>query len=289
MAKFILSSFADEAADGLDEQLRISEKNGLRFIEMRNVNGKSLVDCSPAEVRTIRAALRAHGFRLSAVGSPFGKIKITDDFGPHLERFRRCAGIAAELEARYIRMFSFYIPEGGEPAVYRDEVMERLQKFTEVLEGSGIVCCHENEKSIFGNSPERCLDILKTFAGKIRGIFDPANFIQESFQPLPAFEMLEPHIEYMHVKDALLSDGSVTPAGKGDGSIAELLRRFSQKEGERFLTVEPHLAVFKGFSELENGAVSIKKHGYAYASNEEAYDTAVGALKGILSDIGCPV
>jgi sugar phosphate isomerase/epimerase len=191
------------------------------------------------------------------------------------------------METRFIRIFSFFIPEGKDPAVYRDEVMERLEKFVAVLHGSGIYCCHENEKGIFGNSPERCMDILKTFEEKIKGIFDPANFIQEGFRPLPAYELLAHYIEYIHIKDALLSDGSVTPSGKGDGDVTEILNRFSRKTGDHFLSVEPHLAVFDGFAKLENSGVVGKRTEYVFQSTEEAYDTAVHALKGILNNIGC--
>jgi sugar phosphate isomerase/epimerase len=287
MACFIISSFADEAANGLKEQMRVSSKNGIKFIEMRGVNGKSLVDLDIKSVKAIKNELDAQGFRLSAVGSPFGKIGINDDFGPHLEKFKHCVEIAHELETRFIRIFSFYVPGGADPAVYHDKVMEYLGRFVEETKGSGVVCCHENEKGIYGSTPERCLEILQTFDGKIKGIFDPANFIQENCRPLLAYDMLEPYIEYLHVKDALLADGSVTPSGKGDGDVEKILRRFEKKTGDRFLTVEPHLAIFDGFKKLEDSDVSIKNKGFVYKSNEEAYDTAVNALKDILKDIGC--
>jgi sugar phosphate isomerase/epimerase len=286
MARFILSSFADEAADDLKEQLRISAENGIRFIEMRNVNGKGLVDLDLEKVREIKAELDARNFRLSAIGSPFGKINIRDDFFPHLEKFKHCLEIARILETRFIRIFSFYLPEGEDPSVFRDEVMERLDRFVEESRDSGVVCCHENEKGIYGNVPERCLDILKTFDGKIKGVFDPANFIQEKQRVLPAYEMLESYIEYLHIKDAFLADGSVTPSGRGDGDVQEILRRFAQKTGYRYLTVEPHLAVFKGSEKLEHKGVSFAGNGYAYSSNEEAYGTAVNALKELLKNNG---
>ena len=287
MACFIISSFADEAACDLEEQLNISSKNGIKSIEMRGVNGANLVDLDIKKVKEIKKELDAQGFRLSAVASPFGKIGINDDFTKHLEKFKHCVEIAHELEVRFIRMFSFYIPKGENPATYHYKVIEYLGRFVDETKGSGIVCCHENEKGIYGNTPERCLEILKTFDGKIKGIFDPANFIQEGCRPLPAYEMLEPYIEYMHIKDARFSDGSVTPSGKGDGDIEAILRRFEKKTGDRYLTVEPHLAIFDGFKELENNGVSIKSEGYVYKSNEEAYNAAVNALKNILKNIGC--
>lgn len=285
MANFILSSFADEAADRLDDQMRLSAAHGVQAIEMRSVDGKSVAELSADEAKAIAEKLRAHGFSLSAVGSPMGKISISDPFEPHLDAFKHCVETARILGARFIRIFSFYIPEGTDPASCRDDVMERLSRFVEACDGSGVICCHENEKGIFGNVPERCLDILKTFSGKILGIFDPANFIQESVQTLPAWDMLEPYIEYFHVKDARLANGSVTPAGKGDGHLPELLGRFAAKKGDRFLTVEPHLALFSAFHTLENGS-GAKTPPFAYSSREEAYGVAVGALQDILYHLG---
>ena len=34
--------------------------------------------------------------------------------------------------------------------------------------------------------------------------------------------MLKPYIEYVHVKDARLSDGEVVPAGTGDGQLLDI-------------------------------------------------------------------
>ena len=283
MANFILSSFADEAARDLKDQMRISADNGVKHIEMRTVDGKGIAELSREEVKSVKEMLDAQGFALSAIGSPFGKISVTDDFAPHLDQFRRCVETAVTLNAKFIRMFSFYTPEGQDPSVYRDVVMERLEKFVEACGDSGVACCHENEKGIFGNVPDRCLDILRTFDGRIKGIFDPANFIQESVETLPAYRMLEPYIEYLHVKDAQLAGGNVTPSGHGDGHLPEIIGEFAKKSGDRFLTVEPHLALFEAFKNLESDSEAKK---FAYASREEAFGVAVGALKYILRQLG---
>lgn len=116
---------------------------------------------------------------------------------------------------------------------------------------TNVLCCHENEKGIYGDTAERCLDLYQHFEGRLAGVFDPANFIQCGVHPLEAYEMLEPYILYMHVKDAKMADGSVTPAGAGDGQVGEILRRFQKMDGKRFLSLEPHLKVFAGLSALE--------------------------------------
>ncbi len=159
MSKFILTAFADEIAPDLKTQMEVLEKHGIKHIEMRKVNGKNLVDHSLDEVGELKKQLDASGFKISAIGSPLGKIQITDDFEPHFALFKHTMEIAKILETKYIRMFSFYIPKGENPANFRDEVMNRWSKFIAAASGSGLVLLHENEKEIYGDTPERCLDL----------------------------------------------------------------------------------------------------------------------------------
>jgi len=275
---YIISAFTDEAATMLDDQLRIAGQNSVRFIEMRGVDGRPLVDRTPAEAKELKKKLDDNGFCLSAVGSPFGKIKITDDFAPHLEHYKRGVEIAHILEAPYMRLFSFFIPQGDDPAQYTDEVLARLTKFVEFADG--IIPAHENEKEIFGDTAERCKLIYDTFGGKLPLIFDPANFIQCGVDTLKAYELLEPYVAYMHVKDARAADGFVVPAGNGNGNIEEILNRFAAKDGTRFLTVEPHLKVFDGFAALEDGTEM--HEAFHYPSSEASFTAAVTALKSLL-------
>jgi len=57
--------------------------------------------------------------------------------------------------------------------------MNRWSQFIETEEGSGVVLLHENEKGIYGDTSERCLDLLETMeCDYFKAIFDPTNFIQ---------------------------------------------------------------------------------------------------------------
>ena len=202
--------------------------------------------------------------------------------------FKKNVELACILGTENIRMFSFFMPDGEtDYSPYRDEVMERLEKFCDYSLKSNIWCCHENEKGIYGDNDDRCLDILTTFKGKIKGVFDPANFIQCGVDILPAYEKLAPYTEYMHIKDARFSDGFVVPPGTGDGCLKELLARFKKKDGKRFLTLEPHLRVFDGLASLEKegGTADQIKEIYTYKTNEEAFAAAANALHGILAQI----
>ncbi|NLC67191.1 MAG: sugar phosphate isomerase/epimerase [Clostridiaceae bacterium] len=225
MKNFILSAFADEIDENLAIQMDVLEQHGIKHIEMRGVNGKNLSKYTLEEVKEIKKQIDDRGFKISAIGSPIGKIMITDDFKPHLELFKHVLEIASILETSYVRMFSFYIPKGEDPAVYRDEVMERWKMFVDESRNYNIVLAHENEKDIYGDTAERCLDIIKTMdCDNVKAVFDPANFVQCGVETYPhAFEILKTHIAYLHIKDAKIDTKQVVPAGHGDGRVNDIL------------------------------------------------------------------
>ena len=285
MAEFLLSAFADEAGGGILNQIDALKANGLTHIEPRGLDEGNISDFTAEQAKKVKKILDENGIGVSSIGSRFGKINIKDDFTEHFDQFKQCVENACILGTENIRMFSFYYPADEDPAVFRDAVFERLEKMADYSRKSGIWCCHENEKGIFGDVDDRCLDILTTFEGKIRGIFDPANFIQCKVEILPAYEKLKDYIEYMHVKDCRMSDGFVVPCGKGDGNLVELIRRFSKKDGKRFLTLEPHLKVFDGLKDLEltGGAESVKEE-FSYPTNRDAFNAACAAFRAVLEE-----
>lgn len=285
MSEFILSAFSDEIDKDLKIQMDVLQEHNIKYIEMRGVNGRNIVEHTLDEVREIKRQLDQRGFKVSAVGSPIGKIKITDEFEPHLNLFKHTLEIAKILETKYIRMFSFFIPEGENPNKHREEVLLRWNSFIEAAKGTGIILLHENEKDIYGDTAERCFDLLKSLnCDYVKGIFDFANFVQCNEVNYPkAYELLKDYIVYVHVKDAVYSDGHVVPAGDGDGKIPEILSRLRDKEFEGFLSLEPHLGDFYGFAALENNATSITNN---EKSGPIKFAVAAKALKKVLKDIG---
>ena len=86
----------------------------------------------------------------------------------------------------------------------------------------------------------------------------------------------------MHIKDALFRDGSVVPAGKGDGQVEKILKAFLDQGGE-CLTVEPHLTVFDALKTLEREGEKSRVGGaFTYPSSDAAFDAACQALRGLL-------
>lgn len=283
MSEFILSAFSDEIDMDLKTQMDVLDTHGIKHIEMRGVNGKNITELTLDEAKEIKKLLDLRGFKVSALGSPIGKIKITDSFEDHLQLFRHTLELARILDVRYIRMFSFFMPKGEKPEDYRDEVMKRWKLFIEAAEGKGVILLHENEKDIYGDTPERCRDLLDTMnCPYLRATFDPANFVQCECETFPhSFELLKEYIEYMHIKDAKFADHKVVPSGYGDGKVPEILRTLKNAGFKGFLSLEPHLAGFKGFEKLEPES----PYNTMEEGGEKSFAIAVGALKKILETL----
>ena len=275
---FKLTGFGDEISFYLEEQMDVLESEGIKHIELRAVGAKGVLDLNNKDIKEIKEQLDARGFAISAIASPIGKIGIEDDFAPHLERFKKAMHVAHAFETPYIRLFSYYIPAGEDPAKYRSEVMRRMAKKAELAEKENIIILHENERDIYGNTGERCQDILQTVnSPNLKAIFDFGNFVVERQKPFTqCFEKLVDYIVYVHIKDVkwVGEKAVITPAGEGEGEIKEGLTALKERGYEGFLSLEPHLYIAAASSGFSGPAL---------------FKTAAQALKRILLEIQAEV
>lgn len=266
-----LSGFADEIGPDLELQIQTLAAEGIRYLELRGVWGKNVLDFTDRQRRDIKARLSDAGFGVSAIGSPIGKVRIDEPWPAHLERFKVALDVAEFFGAPYIRLFSYYPPEGGNIRDHRDEVIRRLNEQVRLAQGRPVTLLHENEKDIYGEKTEACLDIARSVQG-MGLVFDPANFVQAGVRPADAWPVLRDYVVYFHIKDALLDGGKVVPAGEGDGSIEEILRdAICVRRYDGFLSLEPHLAAAGQFSGF---------------SGPDLFTKAIRALKAILERLG---
>jgi sugar phosphate isomerase/epimerase len=248
-----LTGFADEISPELEEQLETLEQESMSFMELRSAWNTNVLDLTDDELERVKSATAERGIRISSIGSPIGKVAVTEPFGPHLERLRRALYAANVMESPYVRVFSFFIPEGQEPGHYREEVIDRMGIMAGEAEDSGVTLLHENEKEIYGDVPSRCLDILASVGSPaLRAAWDAANFVQCGVSPYEeGYASLRPYVEYVHVKDALPGSDRVVPAGEGDGQLPETLSALRASGFDGFFSLEPHLAsagTYSGFS-----------------------------------------
>lgn len=285
-----ISGFADEISPDFTKQLETVTSLGMRYISLRSADSKGVAEFTEEEVRdSLMPRLEKFGVKVSSIGSPIGKVGIEDEagFAAQLEQLERLCRICKLLDCRYIRMFSFFIPQGKDPEQYRDAVIEKLRKFAAVAEKHDVILLHENEKDIYGDVGLRCKVIFDALASPhFRAAFDFANFVQCDEDTAECWELLRPYIEYIHIKDAVTHDKENVLCGTGEGKIKELLTRAIRDEGyEGFLTLEPHLVLFASLQSLETeNAANIIKQNKA-KDGAEGYAMQYHALKEILDAI----
>ena len=275
----IMSAFSDEYADSIKEQCQSLNSFGISYMEMRGVNGKNVAILSKEEVKDAKNIVNDYGIKVSSIGSPLGKIKLDGDINAHLETAKCVFETAKELGAKNIRMFSFYLPDGKTRAECKGQVLDELEKLVKLSEEYGVTLCHENEALIYGESPEKCLELLEYFGGKLKCVLDMGNFVLDGYNPMDAYKLLGKYIEYFHIKDALYA-GAIVPAGKGEAQIKEILDDYKANgQKDTFITLEPHLQTFSGLNALVGKTF---ENPYKYNDQKEAFTDAVAKLKELL-------
>lgn len=257
--KIFISGFSDEISSDFDQQLETVTKLGMHYISLRSADGTGIADFTVDEVKEkLLPRLEKTQVKVSSLGSPIGKVGIEDEegFEKQKKQLEELCKICKLLDCRYIRVFSFFMPEEKNPEDYRDIVIEKLRQFLEIAKSYDVVLIHENEKDIYGDIGSRCKTILEAMSDShFQAAFDFANFVQCGEDTEVCWEMLRPYIAYIHIKDAVTTDNENVVCGTGEGKIASLLKRAIIDEGyEGFLTLEPHLVLFDSLASLETTA-----------------------------------
>ena len=138
---------------------------------------------------------------------------------------------------------------------------------------------HENEKEVYGDIANRVLELKQNVEG-LNFVFDPANFVQVGENIDIALNNLFEGTSYFHIKDVIKATDELVPAGEGDAEIGKIL---SEIKDDKVLTLEPHLALFAGYSSIDRTEMKNKYH---FKSNDESFDFAANSLQKLLKKQG---
>ncbi len=271
-----LCAFADESDKMVKGQIKALKRNNIDLIELRGLDGTNVSKLTEDEARAYAKQFEEAGIKVWSIGSPLGKVRITADLEEHMAEVRHVCRLAKIFGTDKIRMFSFRHAYES-----REQVMSTLREMVAIAKQEGVQLYHENEKEIYGDTLERVLDIMNEIDG-LKYIYDPANYLEVGEKADDTLDALHATTDYFHIKDVIAESGTLVPAGCGDGKIDELIARIAP-EDDKVMTLEPHLKVFEGFAEIDGTEMKNKYH---FATNEEAFDAAVNALKGLLDNAG---
>ena len=243
---FTLSAFADEISPEPQQQIDVLTACGIKHIEFRSILNTNVLALSDLQIQEFKSLLDKHGMRLSAIGSPIGKIRIDEPFAPHQEKLRRAIELCRVFGTPNIRIFSYYPAEKGDWPQWRDEVMSRLSQHCELAEKAKVRLVHENEHRIYGDDPARVVDVMQTLRKRfgpavIGAVYDPANYVFCGFDPWLGWEMTKQYTVHFHIKDWKTGARHGSIPGEGEGQIPRVLADAVAMKFDGFATMEPHL------------------------------------------------
>ena len=239
-----LTGFGDEIDEDPEVQCVVLQALGASHVDLRSAWRTNVLALDDEQVIRLRECLNRRGVRVSAIASPIGKIDISLPVADSLVSLERAITLAHTFDASYIRIFSYFRAPDQSVEAIRDAVLDRLATLARRVEREGLTLVHENEKGIYGDTPDRVLDLIESIGSeRLRVVWDPANFVQVGVHPFSeGFAKLAPYIDYVHVKDARFASGTVTPAGEGDGEWPETISALVQANYAGFVSLEPHLS-----------------------------------------------
>ncbi len=269
---FTLSAFADEISPDPITQLDVLERCGVRHVELRSILQTNVLSLTDLQVAELKSLLDERGFRLSAIGSPIGKTTIDQQFDEVQKKLDRAIELCRVFDTPNIRIFSYYLPEGGRWDDWRGEVLARMRAKADRAQRAGVRLLHENEHRIYGDDPARVVDLFRHVdSPALRAVYDPANYVFCGFDPWQGWQATKCWTAHFHIKDWVAGEKHGRVAGQGQGRIEEVLAEAHQAGYDGFATLEPH---------LQGGGPT------GGVTGPDLFPGAVTALKGILERIG---
>ncbi len=277
-----LSAFSDEAAESAEGQIAAVGRAGLRFLDLRTVDGINISELPIEHAKALRQKLAAANLKVGMFGSPIGKIDIADDPEIDLRRLRHLAELADVLDCRSVRIFSYYNRAGADLEKWRSETFRRFAGLLRVARESALLLYHENELDIFGQMAQQAAEIAAEFGvgadSSLRLIFDFDNYQRAGENIARAFERLQPLTAAFHLKDSVGENH--VPVGAGAGQVRPIITRAVADGFSGFMSIEPHL----------NGSAAPCASGQAFktCSHADNFSVACAAAVALLKQAGVP-
>lgn len=288
--KIFISVNLDEISNQLDDAINFVIKNKIRFVEVRTIDDKNIINYDIKQIQKIADKLEKAKIKVSAIASPLfkwylrpGKTKGDFDnygFNPYLnenqkkEYIKKIIVIARIFKTKNVRVFSNLKQKNVKLADFDNDSLfdYMLSMFFE----AGIIPLLENEPACLISKTEDYLKVLKKYCKNgLRAWWDIANtYDMENYVCFNTISQIAPYVGYLHIKDkALNSDKNYVPVGSGFINYKRIFSDlFPLINTKTFMSVETHVKTNK----KEATQVSFDYLRKIYRSNRIAY-AIVGA------------
>lgn len=252
--------FADEAADGIEGQIRATRSLGWNAIELRRIDGAMLCELADDIFERTAGALATAGISVPCLGSGIGNNtkRLDDPEEPGLAEIKRLLPRMRYLGTRMVRVMSWKLILGQSSS---DQlVAERIRRLREIAvlcADAGITLVHENCRNWGGAGWRQSLQLIESVPG-MKLVFDMGNAVRDiaidepayadggtaQMSPWEFYRRVREHVVHVHLKDACIkADGSAVWCwpGEGHADLVRIITDLLARGYQGAFSIEPHL------------------------------------------------
>lgn len=273
-----LSVISDQISLHEEEAFRTIQKEGYKEVELHDVFGHSIEECTADEVKQLKTLLNKYGLRVSNLAStifflcplyPGDQVSlfnptfysIEGNIKRHLQYLKNACQIAKELDCPTIRIFPFRWPDNRKGPFGTkkdlDQICQNISKALEIAKQEDRILVLENCPYSHLPKGQMTLEVVRRLKDPhLQLLWDPANSYRAIRENVPQIyqgwsleqelEALYPYIGHIHLKDYHYDVGFPKPflhkaLGDGDIQYDALLSKLREKGYAQSLSLEPEV------------------------------------------------
>ncbi len=261
--------FSDEISQDFEYALKVIKELGVRYVELRSMWGKNLMNLSSSELNKVKELIEKYGLKVCLIASPVFKCylsqkKVTSSkkdtflmeektYSEHLNLLEYSFEIARIFDTNLVRIFSFW-KEGDLTDDVLREIIQRFEEPVKKAEKEGITLALENEHACYIGNGKDSKRVLERLPSKNLGlIWDPGNAYFTGENPYPdGYELIKDRIVHVHLKDAGKDkEGKPVwlPIGKGEIDFKGQLKALDNANFQGVVSLETHYVPKNGSKE----------------------------------------
>ncbi|PTX99925.1 sugar phosphate isomerase/epimerase [Verrucomicrobia bacterium LW23] len=241
---FALSGIADEAGKPIERQIAAHKELGWKYIELRNVDGTSIIDLPEERFEAVSAALADAGLSVSGLASPIANwsTRITDPFEKSVDPLRRAIPRLQHFRTPYIRVMS-YPNNGLEQSAWGDESIRRMRELGKIAQDGGAILLVENCDGWACLSPRHYAEYFERVdSPAVKAVYDTGNPASHGHtNTWEWYQAARPHIAYVHIKAHTGPAGRHAWPDEGHSCVEETLRQLLETGYRGYVSIEPHI------------------------------------------------
>jgi sugar phosphate isomerase/epimerase len=254
-----LAVITDEISQDLDHALDVMAEYGIRAAEIRGAWGINIADADQALVNRIQNSCENHRVKVIGLATPFYKCDLPgfdggSESGPtgllhgasdhrfdeQIELLVRCIKTANALDAKLIRVFTFWKKTELTQQV-EDAIVAAFREPARLAEAAGVTLIVENEHACYtGTGADTARVLSRINSPAVQAVWDPGNAIMAGEEPYPnGYDAIKHFVRHVHVKDGNRAN-EWTVVGQGDIDWTGQLRALKRDGYRGYLSLETH-------------------------------------------------